>query len=170
MVKNIEPQWNIEADKGVSVKYSSGTNNGQQHVALSAIQNVAVQQVSSQGMITSPNTSGVQELVDTFATAAYVIRESPHNTCTTSRDTNNRQRHLSPQRHKGSKSNALGIISYRRLKMVKFCHELGVLFMNVTLLGGWIRCSSGRMAMVLKNACYHRVNIMRRKLRINLHS
>ncbi|GJT91562.1 hypothetical protein Tco_1080407 [Tanacetum coccineum] len=108
MVKNIELQWNIEGDKGVSVKYTSGTNNGQQHVALSAIQNVVVQQVSPQGMITSPNTSGVQEIADTFATAAYVIRESPHNTC-----------------HKGSKSNALGTISYRRFKMVNFCHELG---------------------------------------------
>ncbi|GKG41105.1 hypothetical protein Tco_0470317, partial [Tanacetum coccineum] len=73
------------ADEGADddhsmITLSIGTNNAQQHVALSAIQNVAVQQVSSRGMITLPNTSGVQELADTFTTAAYVIRESPHNT------------------------------------------------------------------------------------------
>ncbi|GJW41996.1 hypothetical protein Tco_0070795 [Tanacetum coccineum] len=54
-------------------------------------------------MITSPNTSGVQELSDTFATVAYVICESPHNTFI-----------YVNAGHKGSKSNALGTISYRR--------------------------------------------------------
>ncbi|GJY14583.1 hypothetical protein Tco_0385005 [Tanacetum coccineum] len=82
--------------------YMSYMNDGQQDVALSAVQR----------MICSPNTSDVQELADSFvvdvvptvstemgpSTVADVIRESPENKCATFRNTNNEHRRPTPER------------------------------------------------------------------------